>query len=96
MSKLPFCRELYIERSDYMENAPKKLFRPSEGREVRLRYAYLITCQKAVKNVQGEVVELHCTYDPATKGGSTPDGRKVKGTIHWGWWIKGSGKTASD
>ncbi|WP_417913494.1 glutamine--tRNA ligase/YqeY domain fusion protein [Candidatus Electronema sp. JM] len=81
--QLPFCRELYIERSDYMENAPKKFFRLSEGREVRLRYAYLITCQKAVKNAQGEVVELHCTYDPATKGGSTPDGRKVKGTIHW-------------
>jgi glutaminyl-tRNA synthetase len=81
--QLPFCRELYIERSDYMENAPKKFFRLSEGREVRLRYAYLITCQKAVKNEQGEVVELHCTYDPATKGGSAPDGRKVKGTIHW-------------
>ena len=81
--KLPFCRELYIERSDYMENAPKKFFRLSEGREVRLRYAYLITCQQAVKNAQGEVVELHCTYDPATKGGSAPDGRKVKGTIHW-------------
>jgi glutaminyl-tRNA synthetase len=80
---LPFCRELYIERSDYMENAPKKFFRLSEGREVRLRYAYLITCQQAVKNAQGEVIELHCTYDPATKGGSTPDGRKVKGTIHW-------------
>jgi glutaminyl-tRNA synthetase len=81
--KLPFCRELYIERSDYMKNAPKKFFRLSEGREVRLRYAYLITCQQAVKNAQGEVVELHCTYDPATKGGSAPDGRKVKGTIHW-------------
>ena len=81
--KLPFCRELYIERGDYMENAPKKFFRLSEGREVRLRYAYLITCQQAVKNAQGEVVELHCTYDPETKGGSTPDGRKVKGTIHW-------------
>jgi glutaminyl-tRNA synthetase len=81
--KLPFCRELYIERGDYMENAPKKFFRLSEGREVRLRYAYLITCQQAVRNAQGEVVELHCTYDPETKGGSTPDGRKVKGTIHW-------------
>ena len=80
---LPFCRELYIERSDYMENAPKKFFRLSEGREVRLRYAYLITCQQAVKNEAGEVIALHCTYDPATQGGSTPDGRKVKGTIHW-------------
>jgi glutaminyl-tRNA synthetase len=81
--KLPFCREIYIERSDYMENAPKKFFRLSEGREVRLRYAYLITCQEAVKNELGEVIALHCTYDPATKGGSSPDGRKVKGTIHW-------------
>jgi len=80
---VPFCREIYVERSDFMENAPKKFFRLSEGREVRLRYAYLITCQQAVKNEQGEVVELHCTYDPDSKGGSAPDGRKVKGTIHW-------------
>jgi glutaminyl-tRNA synthetase len=81
--KVPFSREIYVERSDFMENAPKKFFRLSEGREVRLRYAYLITCQQAVKNEQGEIVELHCTYDPDSKGGSAPDGRKVKGTIHW-------------
>ena len=80
---LPFSREIYVERNDYMENAPKKFFRLSEGREVRLRYAYLITCDKAIKDENGEVVELHCTYDPETKGGSAPDGRKVKGTIHW-------------
>jgi glutaminyl-tRNA synthetase len=80
---LPFSREIYIEQDDYMENAPRKFFRLSEGREVRLRYAYLITCDKAIKDEKGEVVELHCTYDPATRGGSAPDGRKVKGTIHW-------------
>ncbi|XCN72625.1 MAG: glutamine--tRNA ligase/YqeY domain fusion protein [Candidatus Electrothrix aestuarii] len=80
---LPFSREIYVERNDYMENAPRKFFRLTEGREVRLRYAYLITCNKAIKDENGEVVELHCTYDPATRGGSTPDGRKVKGTIHW-------------
>jgi glutaminyl-tRNA synthetase len=80
---VPFSRELYIEQSDFMENAPKKFFRLSVGREVRLRYAYLITCQEVVKDASGKVVELHCTYDPASKGGSSPDGRKVKGTIHW-------------
>ncbi|WP_446012054.1 glutamine--tRNA ligase/YqeY domain fusion protein [Candidatus Electrothrix sp.] len=80
---LPFSREIYVERNDYMENAPRKFFRLTEGREVRLRYAYLITCDKAIKDENGEVVELHCTYDPETKGGSAPDGRKVKGTIHW-------------
>jgi glutaminyl-tRNA synthetase len=80
---VPFSRDLYIERSDFMEDAPKKFFRLSVGREVRLRYAYLITCQEAIKDDQGKVVELRCTYDPATKGGSAPDGRKVKGTIHW-------------
>lgn len=80
---LPFSREIYIERSDFMEAAPKKFFRLSVGREVRLRYAYLITCKAAIKDEQGQVVELRCTYDPATKGGSAPDGRKVKGTIHW-------------
>ncbi len=80
---LPFSREIYIEQSDFMENAPKKFFRLSVGREVRLRYAYLVTCQEVVKDDQGKVVELHCTYDPASKGGSAPDGRKVKGTIHW-------------
>ncbi|MDY0391564.1 MAG: glutamine--tRNA ligase/YqeY domain fusion protein [Desulfobulbus oligotrophicus] len=80
---LPFSRELYIERTDFMQDAPKKFFRLSVGREVRLRYAYLITCQEAVKDDQGRIVELRCTYDPATKGGNAPDGRKVKGTIHW-------------
>lgn len=80
---VPFSRELYIERSDYLENAPRKFFRFTEGREVRLRYAYLLTCQEAIKDKNGEVVELRCTYDPETKGGSAPDGRKVKGTIHW-------------
>ncbi|MCI5196434.1 MAG: hypothetical protein D3919_09420, partial [Candidatus Electrothrix sp. AW5] len=80
---VPFSRELYIERSDYLENAPRKFFRFTEGREVRLRYAYLVTCQEAIKDKNGEVVELRCTYDPETKGGSAPDGRKVKGTIHW-------------
>ena len=80
---VPFSRELYIEHSDFMEDAPKKFFRLSVGREVRLRYAYLITCQKVIKDANGKVVELHCTYDPASKGGSSPDGRKVKGTIHW-------------
>ena len=80
---LPFSREIYIERSDFMEDAPKKFFRLSVGREVRLRYAYLITCREAIKDAQGRIVELRCTYDPATRGGSAPDGRKVKGTIHW-------------
>ncbi|MCI5147343.1 MAG: glutamine--tRNA ligase, partial [Candidatus Electrothrix sp. AR3] len=80
---VPFSRELYIERSDYLENAPRKFFRLTEGREVRLRYAYLVTCDKAIKDENGEVIELHCTYDPETRGGSAPDGRKVKGTIHW-------------
>ncbi len=81
--KVPFARELYIERDDYMEDAPKKFFRMSEGREVRFRFAYLITCREAIKDANGEVVELRCTYDPETRGGSAPDGRKVKGTIHW-------------
>ena len=80
---VPFSREIYVERSDFMEDAPKKFFRLSIGREVRLRYAYLITCQEAVKDQDGNIVELRCTYDPASKGGSSPDGRKVKGTIHW-------------
>jgi glutaminyl-tRNA synthetase len=80
---VPFSREIYIERSDFMENAPKKFFRLSVGREVRLRYAYLITCQEVIKDVDGNVVELRCTYDPESRGGSAPDGRKVKGTIHW-------------
>ena len=81
--RVPFSRELFIERADFMEDAPKKFFRLSVGREVRLRYAYLVTCQEVIKDVQGEVVELRCTYDPASRGGSAPDGRKVKGTIHW-------------
>lgn len=81
--KLPFTRELYIERDDFMEDPPKKYFRLAPGREVRLRYAYYITCQNVVKNEAGEVVELHCTYDPETRGGYSPDGRKVQGTIHW-------------
>jgi glutaminyl-tRNA synthetase len=80
---VPFSRELYIERDDFMENPPKKFFRLAPGREVRLRYGYFITCQEAVKNSAGEIVELRCTYDPATRGGDSPDGRKVQGTIHW-------------
>ena len=82
--KVPFSRVLYIEGDDFREHPPSKFFRLSPGREVRLRYAYLITCVGVVKDKHtGEVVELHCTYDPATRGGDTPDGRKVKGTIHW-------------
>jgi glutaminyl-tRNA synthetase len=81
--KIKFGRELYIERDDFMENPPKKFFRLSPGIEVRLRYAYFITCRETVKNAAGEVVELRCTYDPATRGGNAPDGRKVKATIHW-------------
>jgi glutaminyl-tRNA synthetase len=80
---VPFGRELYIERDDFMEDPPSKFFRLAPGREVRLRYAYLITCRAAVKDAAGEVVELRCTYDPATRGGDAPDGRKVKGTLHW-------------
>jgi glutaminyl-tRNA synthetase len=80
---VPFSREIYIEREDFMENPPKKFFRLSPGTEVRLRYAYFITCTDVVKNEAGEVVELHCTYDPASRGGNSPDGRKVKSTIHW-------------
>ena len=81
--RVAFGRELYIERDDFMENPPKKFFRLSPGNEVRLRYAYFITCREAVKNAAGEVVELRCTYDPATRGGNAPDGRKVKATMHW-------------
>jgi glutaminyl-tRNA synthetase len=83
MRKVPFARELYIEQDDFMQNPPKKFFRLSPGAEVRLRYAYFITCKEAVKNAAGDVTELRCTYDPATKGGNAPDGRKVKATIHW-------------
>ncbi len=80
---VPFSRVIYIEREDFMEDPPKKFFRMAPGREVRLRYAYLVTCVDVVKDASGEVVEVHCRYDPETRGGSAPDGRKVKGTIHW-------------
>jgi glutaminyl-tRNA synthetase len=82
--KVPFSRELYIEQDDFMENPPKKFFRLAPGREVRLRYAYFITCVDVAKDPKtGKVLELHCTYDPQTRGGDAPDGRKVKGTLHW-------------
>ncbi|NQV34488.1 MAG: glutamine--tRNA ligase/YqeY domain fusion protein [Phycisphaeraceae bacterium] len=81
--KVPFSKELYIERADFMEDPPKKFFRLGPGREVRLRYAYFITCTDVIKDDQGHIVELHCTYDPATRGGDAPDGRRVKGTLHW-------------
>ena len=81
--RLRFGRELYIERDDFMENPPKKFYRLSPGREVRLRYAYFITCREVVKNRAGEVVELRCSYDPQTRGGNAPDGRKVQATLHW-------------
>ena len=81
--RVRFGRELFIERDDFMENPPKKFFRLSPGAEVRLRYAYFITCRDVKKNAAGEVIELRCTYDPATKGGNAPDGRKVKATMHW-------------
>src|SRR6267143_2122941 len=81
--RVPFARELYIERDDFMENPPKKFFRLSPGKEVRLRCAYFITCDEVIKNDRGEIVELRCTYDPATRGGDSPDGRKVKATLHW-------------
>ena len=81
--KVPFSREVWIERDDFMEDPPKKFFRLAPGREVRLRYAFLITCQSVVKSDAGDIVEVHCTYDPATRGGDAPDGRRVQGTIHW-------------
>ncbi len=81
--RIPFSRELYIERDDFMEDPPKKFFRLAPGREVRLRYGYFVTCTDVIKDASGAVVELRCTYDPATKGGDAPDGRKVQGTIHW-------------
>ncbi len=82
--QVPFSKILYIEKDDFMENPPKKFFRLAPGREVRLRYAYFIKCEKAVMDEQtGEIAEIHCTYDPATRGGDTPDGRKVKATLHW-------------
>ncbi len=81
--QVPFSKTLYIERDDFLEDAPKKYYRLTPGREVRLRYGYLVTCTGFKKNDAGEIVEVHCTYDPATKGGNAPDGRKVKSTIHW-------------
>ncbi len=80
---VPFSRELYIERDDFLEDPPKKFFRLAPGREVRFRYAFFVTCQDVVKDESGEITELRCTYDPETRGGSAPDGRKVKSTIHW-------------
>lgn len=80
---VPFCRELYIERDDFREDPPKKYHRLAPGAEVRLRYAYYITCREVIKNEAGDIVELRCVHDPASRGGSSPDGRKVKGTIHW-------------
>ena len=80
---LTFSREIFVEQDDFMEDPPKKFFRLGPGREVRLRYAYFVTCKEVIKNDQEEVIELICTYDPATKGGNAPDGRKVRGTIHW-------------
>jgi glutaminyl-tRNA synthetase len=81
--KVPFSKVLYIEQDDFIENPPKKFFRLAPGREVRLRYAYFVTCTNVIKNAAGEITELHCTYDPATRGGDAPDGRKVKATLHW-------------
>ena len=81
--KVPFSRTLYIEQDDFREIPPPKYFRLTPGREVRLRYGYFVTCTGVVKNDQGEVVEVHCTYDPATRGGNAPDGRKVQATLHW-------------
>ncbi len=81
--RIPFGRELYVERDDFMEHPPKNFYRLSPGREVRLRYGYFVTCREVVKNAVGEVVELVCTYDPATRGGNAPDGRRVRGTLHW-------------
>ncbi|MGB3056723.1 MAG: glutamate--tRNA ligase family protein, partial [Candidatus Omnitrophota bacterium] len=81
--KVPFSRELYIERDDFREDPPKKFFRLAPGKEVRLRYAYFIKCDEVIKDANGEILELHCTHDPETRGGDAPDGRKVKGTLHW-------------
>jgi len=80
---ITFGRELYVEREDFMEDPPKKFYRLSPGREVRLRYGYFVTCQSVVKDEAGEVTELRCTYDPASRGGNSPDGRKVQATLHW-------------
>jgi glutaminyl-tRNA synthetase len=80
---VPFTRELWIERDDFMEDPPSKFFRLAPGREVRLRYAYFVTCTDVVKDASGEIVELRCTYDPETRGGDAPDGRRPKATLHW-------------
>ena len=81
--RVPFSKVLYIEQDDFREDPPKQFFRLAPGREVRLRYGYLVTCTSVMKDAEGNIAELHCTYDPATRGGTTPDGRKVKSTIHW-------------
>jgi glutaminyl-tRNA synthetase len=81
--RVPFARVLYVEKDDFREDPPAKFFRLAPGREVRLRYAYFIRCERVVKDAAGQVVELRCTYDPATRGGDAPDGRKVKATLHW-------------
>ena len=81
--RVPFSRELYIERDDFLEDPPKKFFRLAPDREVRLRWGYFIKCVDVIKDDSGEIVEVHCTYDPETRGGHAPDGRKVRGTIHW-------------
>src|SRR5262249_45970262 len=81
--RIRFGREIYIEQDDFMENPPKKFFRLAPGREVRLRYAYFITCKEAVKNSEVGIVQLRCPYDPGTRGGNAPDGRKVQATMHW-------------
>jgi glutaminyl-tRNA synthetase len=81
--QVAFCRELYIERDDFMENAPRKFFRMSVGKEVRLKFAYYVTCTQVIKDEEGNIIELRCTYDPESRGGGTPDGRRVKGTLHW-------------
>jgi glutaminyl-tRNA synthetase len=81
--KIKFSREIYVEREDFMENPPKNFYRLAPGKEVRLRYAFFVTCREAIKDASGEVVELRCTYDPETRGGNAPDGRKVKATLHW-------------
>ncbi len=83
LRKIPFSREIFIEQDDFMEEPPKGYFRLSPGKEVRLKHAYFITCKSVVRNESGEIVELRCEYDPATRGGDAPDGRKVKGTLHW-------------
>src|SRR5207247_3634082 len=81
--KVPFARVIYVEQEDFREDPPKKFFRLAPGREVRLRYGYFITCKEVIKDASGNIVELRCTYDPATRGGDSPDGRSPKATLHW-------------